>query len=278
MSRYRHLNVEDRGPARVVAIDRPAVRNALSEALLDELTSVVEETARGRTMRGLVLTGAGDRAFAAGADIGAMVEMTQGQALVFAGKAHGLAEMLGTLPIPVIAAVRGYALGGGCELALACDFIYASPDAKFAQPEVRLGVIPGFGGTQRLTRRVGAARALELCMTGETIDATEALRIGLVNKVVEAERLVETAVRTVETIAEMGPLAVARVKDVIREGSQMALADGLLVEQQAFAQLFATADQQEGMRAFLDKRKPAFSQEVPPPMESVVGAIEGWDE
>lgn len=259
VAEYETLLVEDRGPIRVVTINRPKVLNALNEQVVDELTRVVEATGQHAGIRGLLLTGAGDKAFVAGADIAAMAPMNPEQALAFAGKGHALGEMLTKLPVPTLAAVNGFALGGGCELALACDFIYASEKAKFGQPEVKLGVIPGFGGTQRLLRRVGAARALELCMTGDMIDAAEALRIGLVNKVLPPDDLTSTAIATLERVAQQGPLAVARVKEVIHAGADLPLDEANLREQQAFAGLFDSHDQKEGMAAFLDKRAPKFS-------------------
>jgi enoyl-CoA hydratase len=257
---YETLQVEDRGPVRIVRIDRPKVLNALDARVVDELTRIVEATAGEDGVRGLVLTGGGDKAFVAGADIAAMAQMTPEQALAFAGRGHALGEMLATLSIPTVAAVNGFALGGGCELALACDFIYASSKAKFGQPEVKLGVIPGFGGTQRLLRRVGAARALELCMSGDIIDAQEAFRIGLANRVLDPEEVLPQAVALLERIAQQGPLAVAKVKEVIHRGAEMPLDEANTLEQESFAGLFATADQKEGMAAFLEKRPPRFTK------------------
>ena len=255
---YETLLVADDGPIRIVTINRPKVLNALNAQVIEELTAVVEATAGAESVRGLLLTGAGDKAFVAGADIAAMSTMSTHEALAFAGKGHALGEMLGALPVPTVAAVQGFALGGGCELALACDFIYASDTAKFGQPEVKLGVIPGFGGTQRLSRRIGLARAIELCTTGAMIDAQEALRLGLVNKVVPAAELLEATKKTLGTIAKQGPVAVARAKDVLHKGAQLPLAEANLLEQQAFAALFDTDDQSEGMAAFLAKRPPEF--------------------
>lgn len=252
------IQVEDRGPARVITLNRPGVLNALSTALVDALCDAVEAASNAQNIRGIVLTGAGEKAFAAGADISAMAEMSVEQAQAFAAKGHTLGELLEQCPKPSIAAVRGFALGGGCELALSCDFIYASSCAKFAQPEVKLGVIPGFGGTQRLLRRVGVAQALELCMTGAMVDAEAALRLGLVNRVVAPEAVVGEAVATVETIARMGPLAIARLKEVIYRGADLDLPAANRLEQEVFAGLFATADQREGMAAFLAKRSPRF--------------------
>jgi enoyl-CoA hydratase len=278
---YTTLLLEDRplegegAPAviRIVTIHRPEALNALSEAVVAELTAVVEDTAAQAAVgaerqeprppsagpvRGLLLTGAG-KAFVAGADIAAMAQMSPREALAFSGRGHALGEMLAALPVPTLAAVNGFALGGGCELALACDFIYASDTAKLGQPEVKLGVIPGFGGTQRLLRRVGLARALELCMTGDMIDAAEALRIGLVNRVLAPERLLPEALATLARIAAKGPLAVAKAKEVLHRGAELPLEEANDREQEAFASLFASADQHEGMAAFLGKRKPAFT-------------------
>jgi enoyl-CoA hydratase len=257
---YEVLLVEDRGPVRLVTINRPTVLNALDATVVEELVRALESTAGDPSVRALVLTGAGDKAFVAGADISAMANMTPEQALAFSGRGHALGEMIATLRVVVIAAVNGFALGGGCELALASAFIYAADNAKFGQPEVKLGVIPGFGGTQRLARRVGLARALELCTSGATIGAEEALRIGLVNKVVPKGEVVDAAVLAAGTIAQStGPLAIAKVKEVLHRGAELPLADANLLEQEAFASLFASADQKEGMAAFLGKRAARFS-------------------
>ncbi len=256
---YEFLKIEDRGPARVITIHRPEVLNALSAGVVAELTRAVEDAAGADAVRGLILTGTGSKSFVAGADIAAMSTMSVDEARVFAGQGHAFGEMLSALPKPVIAAVNGFALGGGCEVALACDFIYAAENARFGQPEVKLGVIPGFGGTQRLLRRVGAAMALELCMRGNIIDAQEALRIGLCNKVLPAAELLAAAVATIEEIAAHGPLAVGAAKAIIHRGADLPLPDANLREVEAFAGLFATTDQREGMAAFLAKRKPAFT-------------------
>ncbi len=257
---YETLLVEDKGAVRVVTINRPTVLNALDAKVVDELARALEEAASVSSVRALVLTGAGDKAFVAGADISAMSNMTPEQALAFSGRGHAVGEMLTSARFVTIAAVNGFALGGGCELALACDFIYAAENAKFGQPEVKLGVIPGFGGTQRLARRVGLARAIELCTTGATLGAEEALRIGLVNKVVPKGEVVDAAVLTAGVIAQStGPLAIAKVKEVLHRGAELPLDNANLLEQEAFASLFASADQKEGMAAFLGKRPPTFT-------------------
>ena len=259
---YETLLIEDRGPVRLITINRPQVLNALSAAVVHDLGEAARaagsDAADGK-IRGVVLTGAGAKAFVAGADIAAMAGMSESEAREFARQGHALGDRLAALPIPVIAAVNGFALGGGCELALSCDFIYASEAARFGQPEVKLGVIPGFGGTQRLLRRVGLARALELCMSGAMIDAAEALRIGLVNRVCKPEELLPAAIKTCETIAQMGPQAVAAAKEVLHRGADLALQAANALEIDAFARLFNTGDQSEGMTAFLAKRTPAFS-------------------
>jgi enoyl-CoA hydratase len=241
-----------------LTLNRPDKLNALNEELLGELARRVADLAADASVRCAILTGAGDRAFAAGADIAAMSAMTPAQAKAFADAGHRLGYALEAAHFPVVAAVNGFALGGGCELALACDFIYASDKAKLGQPEVSLGVIPGFGGTQRLARRVGAARARELCMTGDTLGADEALRIGLVNAVVPPAELLPRAREVAAKIASKGPLAVAAVKRVVARGGDVPLPTANELEATAFAELFGTNDQREGMRAFLEKRPARF--------------------
>jgi enoyl-CoA hydratase len=266
---YETLEIDDRPVsgnelARIVRINRPKALNALNPTVIAELSRVLEQLCTqcesgDWCVRAVILTGAGDKAFVAGGDIAAMVDMNGEQAMTFASAGHAVGEMLADLPIPAIAAVNGFALGGGCELALACDFIYASATARFGQPEVKLGVIPGFGGTQRMLRRVGMARALELCMTGEMIRADEAIRMGLVNRVVPPEELIDACLAAVANIAKMGPLAVAAAKRVIHRGAELPLSAANSLEVEAFSSLFETADQREGMRAFLEKREARFT-------------------
>lgn len=260
-SNFETLVIEDRGPVRLVTINRPKVLNALNPQVIADLTAAFTQIAEDRSVGGAVITGAGEKSFIAGADIAAMAEMAPEQAKHFAQKGHAFGELLANLRVPVIAAVNGFALGGGCEVALACDFIYASEKAKFGQPEVNLGVIPGFGGTQRLLRRVGLAQALELCLSGAIIRADEALRIGLCNRVVPHGEVVEAAVKTATVIAGKGPLAVASAKRVLHRGADLALGPANELEIDAFAQLFASQDQREGMAAFLAKRPAAFKGE-----------------
>ncbi|MEZ4363460.1 MAG: enoyl-CoA hydratase-related protein [Kofleriaceae bacterium] len=259
-SAYETLKVTTEGAVAVVTIAREAARNALSSKVLSELSACAGELEVAQDVRVVVLTGAGDKAFVAGADIAEMVEMTSITAAAFAEMGGAVGEAIETSTKPWIAMVNGFALGGGCELAMACDFIYASDRAKFGQPEVTLGVIPGFGGTQRLARRVGVAKAKELCMTGELIDAAEALRLGLCEAVVPHEQLRERVLAVAGKIAGNGPLAVAEVKRLVHRGQSTTLEHALALEQTTFGLLFSTADQREGMSAFLSKprREPNF--------------------
>lgn len=248
------------GPISILTIERPEKLNALNRRVIAEIESAVAEVRHRHGTHALIVTGAGDKAFVAGADIAEMRDMRLEDARNFARAGHRALDALEALPVPVIAAVNGFALGGGCELALACDFIYASDRAKFGQPEVKLGVIPGFGGTQRLMRRVGVAMAKELIFTGATIDAHEALRIGLVNKVVPHAELLEAARATAKLIAQMGPLAIAEAKKVMRDGEARPLAEANAIEIEGFAGCFETGDQKEGMQAFLERRAPTFGR------------------
>ncbi|MGK3967344.1 enoyl-CoA hydratase/isomerase family protein [Sorangium sp. So ce118] len=253
--------VERTGHVATVTIQRPDKLNALNPAVLGELTAAFHELlapAEGGEVRAAVLTGAG-KAFVAGADIAEMAAMNSIAAKRFADAGHRLADLIETAPFPVIAAVNGFALGGGCELALACDFIYAAEGARLGQPEVNLGVIPGFGGTQRLLRRVGVGRARELVYSGEMISAEQALAIGLVNAVFPAAELLARARETALKIASRGPLAVAAAKRVILRGESLDLAAANELEVQAFAALFGSDDQKLGMKAFLAKSKAEFT-------------------
>jgi len=261
MSAYETLTVEIEGPLALVTIRREKQLNALSSKVMAELRTAVAEVEADASARVGAITGAGDKAFVAGADIAEMRGLGAADAHAFAGGGLALGAALERSPKIWVAAVNGFALGGGCELALACDFIYASERAKFGQPEVKLGVIPGFGGTQRLARRVGVAKAKELCVTGDLIDAAEALRLGLVDRVVAADALMTTVRDLATRIAGNGPRAVAEAKRVIQLGQSMSLDDALGLERDAFAALFATADQTEGMAAFVEKRPAKFKGE-----------------
>ena len=245
-----------------LTVNRPDARNALDGATVEALTAAFDAIDSDRSVRCAILTGAGDRAFVAGADIKAMAGLDRVGARVFAERGHRMADLMEELRVPIIAAVNGWALGAGLELALACDFIYAARTAKMGMPEVGLGVIPGFGGTQRLTLRVGVARARELIYTGVTIDADEALRIGLCNAVTEPDALMPRVREVAARIAGHAPLAVQSAKQTVTPGTLRGpdepLAAALAVERDQFAGLFATEDQKEGMRAFVEKRAPGW--------------------
>jgi enoyl-CoA hydratase len=254
---YQFISIDRRDGWALVTISRPDALNALNAEVIDELYQAVAEFALDDTVRAVAITGEG-KAFVAGADIAHMRELDPMAALAFATRGAQLGEAIETAEIPYVAAVNGFALGGGCELALACDFIYASTRARLGQPEVKLGVIPGFGGTQRLARRVGVARAKELIFTGDMIDAEQALRIGLVDRVCEPDALLAEVGDVCQRMVANGPLAVAAAKRAIHLGQSMTLGHGVELELQMFASLFATRDQREGMAAFLDKRAPEF--------------------
>jgi enoyl-CoA hydratase len=241
----------------LATIDRPDARNALSFALLAELADGLETLDRDGEVRAIVLTGAGERAFAAGADIVELAEQTPER---LAAEGHFEAwDRIAAIGLPVIAAVRGYALGGGCELAMACDLIVAGEDAQFGQPEIRIGVMPGAGGTQRLTRAVGQARAMELILTGRMLPAEEAFAAGLVSRVVPAAETLASAIELADAIAGMPPLAVRAAKAAVRAAAELPLSEGLRRERAAFFGLFASADQREGMAAFMAKRSPSWT-------------------
>ena len=243
----------------VVMIDRPDALNALNRETLSELRDRLRELAADTTARVLVLTGAGDRAFAAGADIKEMTEMGVLEGHTWGSLGHECGRLLESMPKPTLAAVNGLALGGGCELALACDIRYASEQAKFGQPEINLAVIPGWGGTQRLARAVGPALAKDLILTGRTIDAAEALRIGLVSAVYPHGELLERVLETAGSLVKKSPLALSAAKDAANRALQGDLSAGLSYEAILFAALFASDDQKEGMRAFVEKREPGFT-------------------
>jgi enoyl-CoA hydratase len=251
--------VDREGGVAVVTINRPEARNALDGETFDAIGEAFGQVEADPQIRCAILVGAGDKAFAAGADIKAMADADPSGADVLVGHAHRLADRLEASRLPVIAAVHGFALGGGLELALACDFIYAARGAKLGFPEVGLGVIPGMGGTQRLARRIGVPRARELIYRGALIDAEEAMRLGFVNAVVEPEALLPRARAVAAEIATRAPLAIAAAKQVLRRGADAGLDAGVTMERHQFAALFATQDQKEGMRAFVEKRPPKWT-------------------
>jgi enoyl-CoA hydratase len=247
------------GPAdgvALVTIERPAVLNALNFDLLDELAATLADLDRDRACRAIVLTGSGTRAFAAGADIRELAGQTPVGLLV--EDRFAAWERIAATRTPVIAAVRGFALGGGCELAMSCDLIVAGDDAQFGQPEINLGVMPGAGGTQRLTRAIGRARAMDLVLTGRTIGAREAEAMGLVSRVVPADETLDAAIELAATIAAKPPVAVLAAKEAVRLAEELPLSAGLRHERRAFFALFASEDQGEGMSAFVEKRRPEW--------------------
>ncbi|GAB4538649.1 MAG: enoyl-CoA hydratase-related protein [Haliangiales bacterium] len=255
---YQNIRVALHDHHALITIDRPKALNALSSVVLSELSTAITELELSDDVRAVIVTGAGEKAFVAGADIAEMESLGPVQAQALAEMGGNLGHAIETSAKPYIAAVGGFALGGGLELALACDFIYAASTAKLGLPEVTLGVIPGFGGTQRLPRRVGVAKAKEMIFSGKMVGAEEALQIGLVDAVFEQDEVVERAAQMCQTIAQNGPLAVAEAKRLVHLGQSMTLESAIALEQRVFAGLFATEDQREGMEAFLAKRKAAF--------------------
>ena len=254
------IALERNGAVATVTLNRPAVLNALNLQMLEELGATLAELDADDALRAVIITGAGGKAFAAGADISELNAIPSARAAeAQARRGQALTVAIERMRVPVIAAVNGFALGGGCEIAIACDFRIASENAKFGQPEVNLGILPGYGGTQRLTRLVGAGWAMYLCVTGEMIGADEALRIGLVQRVTPADGLLVEAQRIAALIAAKAPLAVDHAKRAVVDGAALTLADGLALEALRFGAAVMTADFREGSSAFLEKRKPAFS-------------------
>jgi enoyl-CoA hydratase len=252
------LAVDRDNAVATITLNRPDKLNALSEALLSELLNAVLELDRDRAVHVVIVTGAGDKAFAAGADVAAMSEMTATQARQFAEMGQRIGAAMEQAHMPFLAAINGFALGGGCELAMCCDILYASDKAKLGQPEINLGILPGFGGTQRLARRVGVGRAREMCMTGEMITAEQALSAGLVDAVVPHAELLPRVRQLALKIANKAPLAIALIKRAIERGRDVPPSIANEIELGCFASLFGTDDQREGMRAFLEKRQPTF--------------------
>ena len=253
---YQNILVSREGAVAIVTLNRPKALNALNSELLAELAHALESFDTDDAVRAIVLTGS-ERAFAAGADIKEMAQqsyMDMFKANFFAGAADRIAAVRK----PIIAAVAGYALGGGCELAMMADFIIAADTAKFGQPEITLGIMPGMGGTQRLTRFVGKSKAMDLCLTGRNMDAAEAERAGLVSRVVPAADLLAEAVKAAQKIAELSLPIVIMAKETVNRAYETTLAEGIRFERRLFHSMFATEDQKEGMAAFSEKRKPQF--------------------
>ena len=253
---YQNILTRIEGRVGIVTLNRPKALNALNSELLAELIAVLEEWDRGSEVRCIVLTGS-ERAFAAGADIKEMAPQSYMDMYKSNFFAH-VNDRIAAIRKPIVAAVAGYALGGGCELAMSCDIILAADNAVFGQPEITLGIMPGAGGTQRLTRAVGKAKAMELCLTGRRMSAAEAERSNLVSRVVPAAALLEEAMAVAGKIASLSQHAVMMIKEAINRGFATTLAEGARFERGQFYSLFATEDQKEGMAAFIEKREPAF--------------------
>jgi len=253
---YQNLLIETRGRVGLITLNRPKALNAINNELMDELVHALGAFDADDGVSAIVVTG-GPKAFAAGADIAAMRDLDYMQVY----RANFISrnwDRIREVRKPILAAVAGYALGGGCELAMACDFIIAADNARFGQPEVKLGVIPGAGGTQRMPRAVGKAKAMDLCLTGRMMDAQEAERAGLVSRIVAADKLLDEALAAAAVIAEYSLPVVMMIKESVNRAFESALAEGVLFERRSFHSLFGTADQREGMTAFLEKRKPEF--------------------
>ena len=259
---YKNIIFDVKGNVAVLKFNRPKALNAINKDVFHEVNDAIDRIEKDSSIKVLILTGEGEKAFVAGADIAYMLDLSPLQAKKFSRDGQDLLFRLERLPIPVIACVNGFALGGGCEIAMACDFIYASENAKFGQPEINLGLMPGFGGTQRLSRLVGKAMAKELCMTGVMISAREANEIGLVNKVFPQDRLWEETMKTANLIAKKGRVMLRAIKECIERGYDVDLRDGCYMESEAFGLIVTSPDRKEGMTAFLEKREPEFKGEL----------------
>lgn len=255
---YEHLLFEEKEGVATLTFNRPKSMNALNSALLKELSQLLDEVAANEEIRVLVLTGAGDKAFVAGADITELAQCNPLTGKNFGEAGQSAINKLQSLPIPVIAAVNGYALGGGSEIALACDFVYAAETAMFGLPEITLGIIPGFGGTQRLPRLIGMNRAKEMIFTGKMITAAEAAAVGMVNKVFPCANLREEVKKTARAIASKGRVALRAAKETVNQGANVDIVTGCKIEINAFSVCMASEDAREGTSAFLEKRKPVF--------------------
>ncbi|SHJ35754.1 enoyl-CoA hydratase/isomerase family protein [Desulfofundulus thermosubterraneus] len=253
---FKNLILEKEEGIAVATVNRPEVRNALNRETWQEINSLIDQVEKDEEIQVLIFTGAGDKAFVAGADVASLKERTMLE--TFVNENQATLNRLANMEKVTIAAINGYALGGGCELALACDLRVAAENARLGQPELNLGILPGAGGTQRLARLVGIGNAKELILTGEIIDAAEAYRIGLVNKVVPAGEAVRAAKEMAQKIMAKGPLAVRFAKAVINWGSNVSLESGLIMERLAQTILFGTEDRLEGLTAFLEKRRPVY--------------------
>jgi enoyl-CoA hydratase len=259
MTTYENILVETRGAVGLITLNRPKALNALNSGLVSDVGAALDAFEADSNVRAIVLTGS-EKAFAAGADIKEMAARSFVDVYVADFITKGW-ERITTCRKPIIAAVAGFALGGGCEVAMMCDFIIAADTARFGQPEITLGILPGAGGTQRLTRAVGKAKAMEMCLTGRQMDAAEAERAGLVSRIVPAESLISEAIKAAEKIASMSLPAVMMVKESVNAAFETTLREGVHLERRLFHASFALADQKEGMAAFVEKRPPAFKHQ-----------------
>ena len=255
------ISVEHRDEIAIVSLNRPEKLNAISRAMLRQLREIFGTFAAEKSLRAVILTGAGDKAFSAGTDLSELIDVTAEQAREVADGGQQLCNDVENCLIPVIAAINGIAAGAGCELALASHLRIASPNASFSLPEIKLGIIPGYGGTQRLAREVGNSRALEIMLTARTFHCEEALQIGLINRIAPAEGLLPEAMKLAKEISALAPLAISACLQAVTKGTQLPLDEGLALEADLFASLFATQDMREGTRAFLEKRAPLFKGE-----------------
>lgn len=255
------ISVERRDEIAIVSLNRPEKLNAISRAMLRQLTGIFKNFANEKSLRVIILTGAGDKAFSAGTDLSELIDVPAKQAREVADGGQQLCNDVENCRVPVIAAINGIAAGAGCELALASHLRIASPNASFSLPEIKLGIIPGYGGTQRLAREIGHGRALEIMLTARTVHSEEALRVGLINRIAPAEGLLDEAIGLAQEIAALAPLAIRACLQAVTKGTELPLHEGLVLEADLFASLFATQDMREGTRAFLEKRKPVFKGE-----------------
>ena len=255
------ISVERRDEIAIVSLNRPEKLNAISRAMLRQLTDIFKTFADDTSLRAIILTGAGDKAFSAGTDLAELIEVPAEHAREVADGGQQLCNDVENCPVPVIAAINGIAAGAGCELALASHLRIASPNASFSLPEIKLGIIPGYGGTQRLAREVGQGRALEIMLTARTVPSEEALRTGLISRLAPTAGLLPEAISLANEIAALAPLAIRACLQAVTKGTELPLHEGLALEADLFASLFATQDMREGTRAFLEKRKPVFKGE-----------------
>ena len=252
------VTIERRAAYIVLTLDQPDKLNALSAVMIEELREAFRQIENSTEVRCAILTGAGDRAFSAGTNINQLTQLSEKEALKVSERGQVLCNQIESCSVPVIAAINGIAAGGGCELALACHIRIASPNASFSLPEARLGIMPGYGGTQRLAPEVGLGRALEIILTGRTVLADEALRIGLINRIAAASGLLTEAESLAGEMSNLAPLSIRACLEAVTRGIELPLAEGLALEAQLFSSLFATNDMREGTRAFLEKRPPVF--------------------